>query len=95
MLLSDIDGLFTADPRKDPGATLIPEVHGITDEIMALGGTPGSQLGTGGMLTKLRAAKITGDGDCDMIITNGSAPECLYDIVDGKAVGTRFHAKKN
>ena len=62
---------------------------------MALGGTPGSQLGTGGMLTKLRAAKITGEGGCDMIITNGATPECLYDIVDGKAIGTRFHAKKN
>ena len=48
-----------------------------------------------GELTKLRAAKITGDGGCDMIITNGAAPECLYDIIDGKAVGTRFHAKKN
>jgi glutamate 5-kinase len=95
VLLSDIDGLFTADPRKDPEATLIPDVYGITDEIMALGGTPGSQLGTGGMLTKLRAAKITGDGGCDMVITNGAAPECLYDIIDGKAVGTRFHAKKN
>ena len=95
VLLSDIDGLFTADPRKDPEATLIPDVYGITDEIMALGGTPGSQLGTGGMLTKLRAAKITGDGGCDMVITNGAAPECLYDIIDCKAVGTRFHAKKN
>ena len=94
VLLSDIDGLFTADPRKDPTATLIPEVHGITDEIMALGGTPGSELGTGGMLTKLRAAKITGDGGCDMIITNGVRPECLYDIADGKSVGTRFFASK-
>ena len=93
VLLSDIDGLFTADPRKDPSATLIPDVYGITDEIMALGGTPGSQLGTGGMLTKLRAAKITGEGGCDMIITNGSYPERLYNVIDGVSVGTRFYAK--
>lgn len=95
VLLSDIDGLFTADPRKDASATLIPDVYELTDEIMALGGTPGSQLGTGGMLTKLRAAKITSEGGCDMIITNGATPECLYDIADGKKVGTRFHARKN
>ena len=60
-----------------------------------LGGTPGSQLGTGGMLTKLRAAKITGDGGCDMIITNGASPEVLYDIADGKDVGTRFHSNRS
>jgi glutamate 5-kinase len=95
ILLSDIDGLFTADPRKDASATLIPDVYELTDEIMALGGTPGSQLGTGGMLTKLRAAKITSEGGCDMIITNGATPECLYSIADGKQIGTRFHAKKN
>ena len=95
VLLSDIDGLFTSDPRKDPSATLIPHVYEITDEIMALGGTPGSQLGTGGMLTKLRAAKITGDGGCDMIITNGASPEVLYDIADGKDVGTRFHSDRS
>ena len=95
VLLSDIEGLYTADPRKDPDATLIPVVDAITPEILALAGGAGSSRGTGGMLTKLRAAKITGDGGCDMVITNGAAPECLYDIIDGKAVGTRFHAKKN
>lgn len=94
VLLSDIDGLFTADPRKDESATLIPAVYEITDEIMALGGTPGSALGTGGMLTKLRAAKITTADGCDMIITNGARPECLYDIAEGKSVGTRFFAKR-
>ena len=94
VLLSDIDGLFTADPRKDPDAKLIPHVYELTDDVMALGGTAGSQLGTGGMVTKLRAAKIMEDSGCDMIITNGAHPECLYKIADGEDVGTRFHAKK-
>ena len=94
VLLSDIEGLYTADPRKHPDATLIPEVHEITDDIMALGEGAGSALGTGGMQTKLRAARICTDGGCDMIITNGSYPERLYDVLDGVAVGTRFYSKK-
>ena len=62
---------------------------------MALGGKPGSSLGTGGMYTKLKAAKISTESGCDMIITNGGSPECLYGIVEGKSVGTRFHSKGN
>ena len=61
---------------------------------MSLGGGSASALGTGGMETKLRAAKIVTDAGCDMIIANGSDPELLYDIMDGKSVGTRFYAKK-
>ena len=94
ILLSDIDGLYTADPHKDASATLISEVRELTDEIMALGGGAGSALGTGGMQTKLRAAKITTEAGCDMIIANGSSPEILYDIMCGASVGTRFLAKK-
>ena len=94
ILLSDIDGLYTADPHKDENARLISEVHDLTDEIMALGGGAGSSLGTGGMQTKLRAARIATDAGCDMIIANGAAPEMLYDIMNGKSVGTRFYAKK-
>ena len=94
VLLSDIDGLYTADPRKDASAVLIPEVHGITPEILALAGDAGSSLGTGGMETKLRAARITTEAGCDMIITNGEYPERLYDAVDGTGVGTRFFANK-
>ena len=93
VLLSDIDGLYTADPHKDKNATLIPEVFEITPEIDALGGGAGSELGTGGMVTKLRAAKIATEAGCDMIIANGSYPELLYNIMDGKSVGTRFYAK--
>ena len=94
VLLSDIDGLYTADPRKDPEAKLIPLVKEVTPEIEALAGGVGSGLATGGMATKLRAAKMVTAAGCDMIITNGEHPEILYDIVEGKAVGTRFVGKK-
>lgn len=93
VLLSDIDGLYTADPRKRADARLIPEVRVLDESIMALGEGAGSSLGTGGMQTKLRAAEIATGAGCDMIITNGAYPERLYDIVDGKSVGTRFYAK--
>ncbi|MBR2335614.1 MAG: glutamate 5-kinase [Clostridia bacterium] len=94
VLLSDIDGLYTADPRKYQSAELISEVYEITPEILALAGDAGSSLGTGGMETKLRAAKISTEAGCDMVISNGASPEILYDIVEGKSVGTRFFAKK-
>ena len=93
ILLSDIDGLYTADPRKDSSANIISEVHEITPEIEALAGGAGSEHGTGGMITKIRAAKIATEAGCDMIIVNGSSPEILYDITDGKSVGTRFYRK--
>ena len=93
VLMSDIDGLYTADPHKDPTASLIPEIRELTPEIMALGGDAGSTLGTGGMRTKLRAAEICTANGTDMIITNGQNPYILYDIADGKSVGTRFIAR--
>ena len=93
VLMSDIDGLYTADPHKDPDAKLIKEVRELSNDIMALGGGAGSELGTGGMVTKLRAAKIAAEDGCDMIIMNGSFPELLYNIVDNEPVGTRFYAK--
>jgi len=94
ILLSDIDGLYTANPKSDPSATLIPEVRELNDEIMALGGAAGSELGTGGMQTKLKAAKIATEAGCDMIIANGEEPNVLYSISDGDSVGTRFYSKK-
>ena len=94
VLLSDIEGLYTADPRKNPSAKLIPVVEEVTPEIEALAGGVGSGLATGGMATKLRAAKMVAEVGCDMIITNGEHPEVLYDIAEGKAVGTRFIGKK-
>ena len=94
ILLSDIDGLYSSDPRKCADAKLISEVHELTDEIMALAGDAGSSLGTGGMQTKLKAAKIATSVGCDMTISNGEYPERLYDIFEGKSVGTRFYSKK-
>ena len=94
VLLSDIEGLYTADPRKDPSAKLIPVVEEVTPEIEALAGGVGSGLATGGMATKLRAAKMVAQVGCDMIITNGEHPEVLYGIAEGKDVGTRFLGKK-
>lgn len=90
ILLSDIDGLFTADPHNDPDAKLITVVSEIGEDILALGGGEGSGLGTGGMRTKLHAAEICTENNCDMIIANGKDPNVLYDIIEGKAVGTRF-----
>ena len=93
ILLSDIDGLFTSDPHKNSDATLISVVSEITDEIRSLAGDKGSSLGTGGMKTKIRAAEISTSKGCDMVIANGENPYVLYDIVDGKSVGTRFLKK--
>ena len=90
ILLSDIDGLYTADPHKDPNATLIPVIKELTDEIYALAGASSTKQGTGGMVTKLRAAAISTEAGCDMVIANGKNPEGLYDILDGKPIGTRF-----
>ena len=92
VLLSDIDGLYTADPHKDPDARLIREVRELSDDILQLAGDKGSDLGTGGMKTKLSAARICMDAGCDMIIANGSSPQLLYDIAEGTPVGTRFIA---
>lgn len=94
VLLSDIDGLYDKDPHKYPEARLLPTVEELTPELMSLGGGTGSSWGTGGMATKLSAAKVAMEAGCDMVITNGSRPEGLYDIVAGKPVGTRFIARK-
>ena len=94
IVLTDIDGLYTSDPRIDPEAKLISEVTEITEEMLKGAGGQGSSLGTGGMATKLSAAKIAMDAGVDMIIVNGSSPEIIYDAVEGKTAGTRFIAKK-
>ncbi len=93
ILLSDIDGLYTADPHKFPDAKIIERVTKIDDEITALAGGKGTSLGTGGMVTKLNAAKICLNSGCDMVIANGNNPLNIYDILEGKPVGTRFTEK--
>lgn len=95
VLLSDIDGLYTADPHTDKNAVLIEEVQEITPEILSLAGGKGSELGTGGMATKLHAAQICMQNKIDMIIANGSSPAILYDILDGKNVGTKFVGRES
>jgi len=90
ILMTDIDGLYDSDPRKNPEAKLISRVHEITPDIEAMAGGAGSVHGTGGMATKIAAAKIALDAGFEMVITNSENVENLYDIVEGKPVGTRF-----
>ncbi|MBQ7549186.1 MAG: glutamate 5-kinase [Clostridia bacterium] len=94
ILLSDIDGLFTADPHVDPNASLISVVSEIDDKIISLAGGRFSSLGTGGMITKLKAAQICTSSGCDMVIANGKNPDNLYGITEGKSIGTRFIKKQ-
>ena len=94
ILLSDIDGLYTADPHKDPSAKMVREVSDLTPEVLALADGKGSPLASGGMASKLRAADIATRGGCDMIIANGKKPATLYAILDGEQVGTRFLKKE-
>ena len=93
IILSDIDGLYTADPKKSEKAELLHTVASITPEIEKMVGGAGSNLGTGGMITKLNAAKIVTEKGIDMVIANGENPLVLYDIIAGKNIGTRFLGK--
>ena len=90
VLLSDIDGLYTKDPHKNQDATLIPVVTEITPSIEGLAEGEGSGLGTGGMVTKIHAARMAMEHGVDMVIANGTMPTVLYDIAEGKLAGTRF-----
>ena len=94
VLLTDIDGLYSADPKKDKAARLIPQVDEIDDKIRSLAGGAGSSLGTGGMATKIHAAEICTASGIDMIIARGDNPDVLYDICEGKDAGTRFIGKR-
>ena len=93
VLLSDIDGLYDADPRKNPEAKLIHLVTEVTPELRSAAGGAGSWRGTGGMATKLNAAELALEAGIDMVISNGSRPEDLYGIVEGAEIGTRFRAQ--
>ena len=90
VLVSDIDGLYDKDPRRHPDARLIPTVERVDDELFTLAEDSSTGLGTGGMITKLRAAAIATEAGCEMVIANGSKPEVLYDIAAGRPAGTRF-----
>lgn len=94
IIMSDIDGFYNCDPRKNKNAKIISVVDGITDEIRACAGTEGTSRGTGGMKTKLKAAKFVNDYGIDMILMNGDSPEKIYDILENKSVGTLFKVPK-
>ena len=93
ILLSDIDGLYTADPHTDPNAKLIQRASKVDENLFALAGGSSQRCGTGGMVTKLMAAKICLACGCEMVIANGNNPANLYAIVDGESVGTTFSEK--
>lgn len=96
ILLSDIDGLYTDNPRTNPDAKFIEVVDELTDEIMNMGKSEtGSNVGTGGMNTKLTAAKIATNAGADMIIANSSDIHILHRIMDGRNFGTLFKAHKD
>ncbi len=94
IILSDIDGLYESDPRLHPEAKLIEKIEQIDEEIYAAAGGAGSRRGTGGMKTKLQAAKLATSNGTDTVITNGKRPEAIYDIVNGKKAGTLFVGKR-
>lgn len=94
VIMSDIDGLYDSDPHTNPKAKMLSRVEDITEDMISSAGDSGSNRGTGGMITKLTAAKTATDEGIDVIIMNGAHPEALYDIFEGKPVGTLFHAKK-
>ena len=91
--MSDIDGLYTDDPHKNPDAKIISDVYEIDENILGMAkGSTGSNVGTGGMATKLSAAKIATYSGADMIIANAEDVSVIEDIVAGKKIGTQFHA---
>lgn len=94
IILSDIDGLYDRDPRTDPNARLIERIEHIDEDILSAAGDAGSRRGRGGMKTKLGAATLAVGRGIDTFITNGSRPEAIYDIIEGRQVGTHFVAEK-
>ena len=93
VILSDINGLYDKDPNRYPEAKIIKEVACITEDIYQMAGGAGSRMGTGGMRTKLDAARIATGAGMDMVIMNGSDPAELYKVLDGETVGTVFRAQ--
>lgn len=94
IIMTDIDGLFSGNPKTDKDAVLIPVVDEITEEIEKLAGGAGTRRGTGGMITKIHAAKIACDAGIPTVIMNGSNPEDIYRLMEGRQTGTMFCAQK-
>ncbi len=95
VLLSDIDGLYEDDPHRNPNARRMDVVEKLTPEIWAMAGGTVSGLGTGGMMTKLAAAQLATSRGIDVVLTRGDRPEDLYDLAEGKPVGTLFRGRRN
>lgn len=94
IMLTDIDGLYTSNPRSNPDAEKIDVVDEITDEIRVMAGGSGSNRGTGGMITKIQASEYATAKGIECVIMNGETPKRLYDLFEGKSIGTRFTVKK-
>ena len=94
ILLSDIDGLYTANPSADPDARLIPVVEGFDPKLYDIAGGSGSKVGTGGMVTKLHAVEIAFEKDIPVVLANGAVPDILYSVLSGKFTGTLFAPKE-
>lgn len=92
VMLTDQQGLFTADPRREPTASLIPEVVAIDETLRCIAGGSGTELGTGGMATKLQAADVARRAGTDVVIAAGRLPDVVLRVVEGERVGTRFRA---
>lgn len=90
MLMSDIDGMYTDDPNKNPDAEMIPLVRELTPELLAMGKDTGSSVGTGGMSAKLVAAQIATGSGSDMVIANAADLDVIYEILNGEEKGTLF-----
>ncbi|MBC7959305.1 MAG: glutamate 5-kinase, partial [Vallitaleaceae bacterium] len=88
IILSDIDGLYDSDPRSNPNAQLISEVNGVDESIVHMASGVGSKVGTGGMITKLQAAKFANDRGIDMVIANSETDQVLHKILQTQTIGT-------
>ncbi len=93
--LSDVDGLYDSDPRRNPDAKLIDRVENLSDELLSAAGGAGTERGTGGMEAKLHAAALCTEAGIPMFIMNGQDPDILYRLLDGEHVGTYFVAPKH
>lgn len=94
IILSDIDGLYDSNPKTNPDAKLVNYVEKVTKAVETSAGGAGSNLGTGGMITKIKAAKIAANSGSHMVIANGAQANVITDIYDGKEIGTFFEAKQ-
>ena len=94
VILTDTDGLYDADPSENEDAKLVPLVEEITQEIMDLAGTSHSNCGTGGMITKIQAARIATEAGIHTIVMNGLDPDEIYRLMDGHQTGTLFRARR-